>query len=611
MTACEPGWHRDPFHTASDSPCVVTTGWLHATVGANALAWGLFSLALCVVVAKLAQCGETLRSSFRARAYATCLIGGTCLCACFAFLWWDVRGELADRRAAWRALWLLGFIFFCNIGAAMLVLLVLETAVRLVGGLNQARSAQLGRSAKAGVVAFALSATVGSLGQGIALFDATREAQDTGVVLCFAGCSASVAAFAGALLRMASLLTQVRGELDAASSAAVQVAHLRKAMLAAGMLCASLPLPFVIIIPVAQLRSLGGILAAWAAAGAGTVLAAVIPFYERYRLGPAWKLAGRKRADKVLPGTASCGAIAAHAMCTTKELAADPARLAGIRAEQNRPEGLAQNGVSLAFMRAFADEYGVDASMTAADVCARHVKPATAKVAMSLVAVLQGGSGGGAAWVGAPTHFISYAWSYAFRTLVDILELHEQEYPPTKGTTNYYFLDQFSLNQHKFVADDSSLAIPHTPRLAHPSTASPQDTQRQILAALKAQMQKSGHVLMCMWPLEAPTPLARAWCLFELWVALQNGIKLTMCFGSVDAAALHEAVRGGSFDAAKMVGEIRAQDAGAMDKNDKRMILGLIDSAMGIDFFNEEMQRQLLACMKQTVASVIMHTRAR
>ena len=262
-------------------------------------------------------------------------------------------------------------------------------------------------------------------------------------------------------------------------------------------------------------------------------------------------------------------------------------------------------------MRAFADEYGVDATMTAADVCARHVKPATAKVAMSLVAVLQGGSGGGAAWVGAPTHFISYAWSYAFRTLVDILELHEQEYPPTKGTTNYYFLDQFSLNQHKFVADDSSLAIPHTPNLEHPSKASPQDTQRQILAALKAQMQKSGHVLMCMWPLEAPTPLARAWCLFELWVALQNGIKLTMCFGSVDAAALHEAVRGGSFDAAKMVGEIRAQDAGAMDKNDKQIILSLIDSAMGIDEFNEEMQQQLLACMKQTVASVIMHTRAR
>merc|ERR1711871_1204203 len=251
-------------------------------------------------------------------------------------------------------------------------------------------------------------------------------------------------------------------------------------------------------------------------------------------------------------------------------------------------------------MKQFADEYGIGADMSAADVCYAYVKPATKEVALSLVAVLQS-----TAWVGAPTHFISYAWSYSFRTLISIVELHEQEHPPPKGTTNYYFLDQVSLNQHKFVDDKKVQQTATNPHTVRPDEEDETKMQNQIVGALKAQMIKSGHVLMCLWPLEAPTPLKRAWCLFELWVALQNDVKLTMCFGDADAAKLLEAVRAGSFDVAKMVGEIRAQDAGAMDKNDKKLILGLIESQMGVARFNEEMQEKLLHCIKETVTTVI------
>ena len=134
----------------------------------------------------------------------------------------------------------------------------------------------------------------------------------------------------------------------------------------------------------------------------------------------------------------------------------------------------------------------------------------------------------------APTRPLTYR-SYSFRMLLEILKLYEQEHPPPAGTTNYYFLDQFSLNQHTFV-DDKEVAKMHPH--AEKASVEPQDEsekekkemQQQIVVALRTQMLKAGHVLMCLWPLEAPTPLKRAWCLFELWIALQHGVKLTMCF---------------------------------------------------------------------------------
>ena len=190
------------------------------------------------------------------------------------------------------------------------------------------------------------------------------------------------------------------------------------------------------------------------------------------------------------------------------------------------------------------------------------------------------------------------------------MELHEHEFPPAKGAANFYFLDQFSLNQHTFVDDnpnpkqtvEEDNTNPHAER---PDETEAPDMQQKIVDALRAQMLKSGHVLMCLWPLEAPTPLRRAWCLFELWVALQNDIKLTMCFGKAEAKDLLAAVCAGSFDANKMVGEIRAQDAGSMLQQDKDLILGLIEREMGVEQFNTEMQAKLRKCIKDTVTSVI------
>ena len=195
-----------------------------------------------------------------------------------------------------------------------------------------------------------------------------------------------------------------------------------------------------------------------------------------------------------------------------------------------------------------------------------------------------------------------------------MVEQHEAEHPPPKGTTNYYFLDQFSLNQHEFVSDGTAAAVsPHVEKAWEKKDDETREMQRRIVDALKAQMLKSGHVLMCLWPWQKPTPLCRAWCLFELWVALDSDIRLSMCFGRHDASAMYAEYKSGSFDAAEIVGEIHAENAGCLLKKDKDLILGLIASTVGVDTFNENMQAALLKAIKGTMAAVIaqMHSRGR
>ena len=69
-------------------------------------------------------------------------------------------------------------------------------------------------------------------------------------------------------------------------------------------------------------------------------------------------------------------------------------------------------------------------------------------------------------------------------------------------------MDQFSLNQHKFVDEG----------------ANQKEMQEMVVNALQSEMIRSAHVLMCLHPWNQPVPLRRMWCLFELFTAVSNGV---------------------------------------------------------------------------------------
>ena len=126
-----------------------------------------------------------------------------------------------------------------------------------------------------------------------------------------------------------------------------------------------------------------------------------------------------------------------------------------------------------------------------------------------------------------------------------------------------------------------------------------------VVNALRSEMIRSAHVLMCLHPWNQPVPLRRMWCLFELFTAVSNGVELTMCFGEEDASALYTAIANGYFDAEDAVGEIDAANAGASLASDKDMIMRLIDEQVGLDRFNSEMREYLLKAFKATVTGVL------
>jgi len=106
------------------------------------------------------------------------------------------------------------------------------------------------------------------------------------------------------------------------------------------------------------------------------------------------------------------------------------------------------SGVSLAFLKTFAQENGIDATATANDAVNAHVKPRTKDIGLdgsgAFVELLgDGKDSSGRPWCGTPTHMLSYSWSYSIHCIVDGLQKFEQERPPSKGKCYYYFIDQF------------------------------------------------------------------------------------------------------------------------------------------------------------------------
>jgi hypothetical protein len=173
------------------------------------------------------------------------------------------------------------------------------------------------------------------------------------------------------------------------------------------------------------------------------------------------------------------------------------------------------------------------------------------------------------------------------------VEQFEAEHAAAAGTTNYYFLDQCSLNQHVFVTEHANEA----------------QLQQQILQKLEQKMTGAGHVLFCLHPWNNPVPLQRAWCLFELFVAMRQQCTVTMCFDSEGAEQLQGAVERGHFNAAEMVGDIDAAAAGATNMADKDMIVALIEQSTGLAQFNTQIQKYLMAAMKGAVTGLLVNRR--
>ncbi len=116
--------------------------------------------------------------------------------------------------------------------------------------------------------------------------------------------------------------------------------------------------------------------------------------------------------------------------------------------------------------------------------------------------------------VGKASIFTSHAWSYIFTDVVDTLrdlakkrDLEVAKSKSKKSKTRIFFwFDIFVVNQHK---------APNLPFEWWRTT-------------FRSNIERIGEVVVVMAPWDNPTPLTRAWCLWEIYSAIQLKDRVKM-----------------------------------------------------------------------------------
>eukprot|EP00937_MAST-01D_sp_MAST-1D-sp2_P008261 g8261.t1 len=225
------------------------------------------------------------------------------------------------------------------------------------------------------------------------------------------------------------------------------------------------------------------------------------------------------------------------------------------------PVPLARRGVSLAFLRSVAEQKGVGARTTTAEVCEAIVKPITMAAACAYYELIWHDDSVRAAEEGG-TSVLSHTWSYRFRDLLDIIETFESQSQPEH--TVYYWFDIFVMNQHS----EEELG------------------QQQLLENLRASVRAPKRVLLAIDSWRDPSPLTRVWCLLEIFTAIAEGAELVMCLSSAEQASFAEKLAKNQAEVHRALESVDAEKAEATVVSDREMIFEMIRRSKGFAHFN-------------------------
>ena len=159
--------------------------------------------------------------------------------------------------------------------------------------------------------------------------------------------------------------------------------------------------------------------------------------------------------------------------------------------------------------------------------------------------------------VGAPTLFLSHAWLYRFAEVVAALRAFVDALP-RGAPPQFVWFDCFSIDEHA-------------------TQALPQDWWATTFGEAIARI---GHTVMVLAPWDAPTPLPRAWCLWELHCpARAPGARFSVALGPAQRRAFEEALLADDMALLDAFARIDVRRAQAGDPRDRAMILGVVEAA--------------------------------
>ncbi|KAL1522340.1 hypothetical protein AB1Y20_017332 [Prymnesium parvum] len=241
-------------------------------------------------------------------------------------------------------------------------------------------------------------------------------------------------------------------------------------------------------------------------------------------------------------------------------------------------------GVSLRFLQQVWEEMWEEMSQASADVppdplastaavCTRWLIPRTAARRVSYARL---------AWEdnllddkGHPiarqaTAFVSHAWGESFHNLVSALGVGDT------SASHYFYVDVFCINQH-----------------AMAEVRSDKDQHAAVLEELTSCLRGCGRVVAAFTPWRTPALLARAWCLYELALAYEEGLPVDAVLPAKQHHDFFSALAADPDQVMGVLGRIDVKRATATYESDRQLIFARVEAHEGFNAVNRNVTAAL------------------
>eukprot|EP00808_Paulinella_micropora_P011235 g76372.t1 len=216
------------------------------------------------------------------------------------------------------------------------------------------------------------------------------------------------------------------------------------------------------------------------------------------------------------------------------------------------------------------------AGATTGDVVRDLVKPATADQKCSYEELLaRSQDPQDRAGVATATVFLSHAWKYTFKQVVEAIAAHWPDKDNVRSQTFLWF-DIFTVNQHQTFTVDPDFWF----------------------EAFRENVRTIGRTVLILSPWRNPVPLTRSWCLWEIFCTRLTKASFEICLSPTEVTDFEHALVKDFKSILDSLSRIDVKKEEAFKKEDQEKILALVE---GMEGGAHELNKAVLAEMRAWV----------
>ena len=232
-------------------------------------------------------------------------------------------------------------------------------------------------------------------------------------------------------------------------------------------------------------------------------------------------------------------------------------------------------GISFSYLLHWYEKNNAEiGDRTTSEVCSELIKPATCDKTCEFLRLPHVRDSYNA--FGTANIFVSHAWSYKFKVLLNAIEKWQLQ----KGrlpSTMFLWIDIFVVNQHSGITDFGHWT-----------------------ESFRVSLRQIKYALIVLSPWDAPTWSVRAWCLFEYFVMLADQIEQDFVLPKEEETDYIRCLRSSDpdrkFELLRVISGIDMEKAASFNKSDEDGIKGFVRTMPG-GF--QEVNTQVISALRQ------------